>query len=315
MRRRSRTRGPPRGGAAERGAQIARIGVSQAQQSCRASIAAAVARSLAVQPRLRVRPNPLRRPPKWLARRQRGNGARNAPPLTAGRRGGGTGMPSTYPMCAKGRVPRAGAAGHVMLSRREKKVQPVRRTGVRRSVQCFGRPGGGGWIPRTEGAAAASISPSGGPAHGCCSVRVWRAAAHGSPLCVSPSTQKTHVFPLRGARRPLLAHPRPFRGWRGHCLCCFELSFHPAFSPPPPLLPFPPPLPPPPFPPFFPSPPPFPRRLQTTARCVRVARRVFVFILACVPLRGEWRHLRAPRRLGMPLLRSSRRARRSSCGL
>ncbi len=126
VRGRSRTRGPPRGGAAKREAQIARIVVSQAQQSCRASIAAAVALSLAVQPRLRVRPNPPRRPPKWLARRQRGNGARNAPPLTAGRRGGGTGMPSTYPMCAKGRVSRAGAAGHVMLSRREKKVQPVR---------------------------------------------------------------------------------------------------------------------------------------------------------------------------------------------
>ena len=126
VRKRSRTRGPPRGGAAERGAQIARIGVSQAQQSCRASIAAAVARSLAVQPRLRVRPNPPRRPPKWLARRQRGNGARNAPPLTAGGRGGGTGMPSTYPMCAKRPVSRAGAAGHVLLSCCEKKVQSVR---------------------------------------------------------------------------------------------------------------------------------------------------------------------------------------------
>ena len=126
VRRRSRTRGPPRGGAAERGAQIARIGVSQAQQSCRASIAAAVARSLAVQPRLRVRPNPPRRPPKWLARRQRGNGARNAPPLTARGGGVGSGMPSTYPMCAKGRVSRAGAAGHVLLSRCEKKVQSVR---------------------------------------------------------------------------------------------------------------------------------------------------------------------------------------------
>ena len=89
VRKRSRTRGPPSGGAAELGAQIARIGVSQAQQSCRASIAAAVARSLAVQPRLRVRPNPPRPPPKWFARRQRGNGARDAPPLTAGRRGGG----------------------------------------------------------------------------------------------------------------------------------------------------------------------------------------------------------------------------------
>ena len=69
VRKRSRTRGPPSGGAAELGAQIARIGVSQAQQSCRASIAAAVARSLAVQPRLRVRPNPPRPPPKWFARR------------------------------------------------------------------------------------------------------------------------------------------------------------------------------------------------------------------------------------------------------
>ena len=66
VRRRSRTRGPPRGGTAERGAQIARVGVSQAQQSCRASIAAAVALSLAVQPRLRVRQNPPRRPPSGL---------------------------------------------------------------------------------------------------------------------------------------------------------------------------------------------------------------------------------------------------------